>query len=103
MKIEDGAINVFEMKIQIIFSVGVALIAANFAEAEEKKEAVKAYPLKTCIVTDEPLDGSHGATYVFVHGGQEIKMCCKGCTKKFNKEQAKYLKKLEKPAGEKSK
>jgi hypothetical protein len=53
--------------------------------------AGKAYPLKTCIVTDEELDKD---AYVFVHEGQEIKLCCKPCREDFDKEPAKYLKKL---------
>lgn len=53
----------------------------------------KPYPLKTCIVTDEKL-GGHGEAYVFVHNGQEIKLCCEDCRKDFDKEPAKYLSKL---------
>jgi len=61
--------------------------------AQDKKD-VKPYPLDKCIVTDEKLD-SMGKPYVFTHDGQEIKMCCKSCLKDFNKDKAKYLKKLE--------
>ncbi|MBM3833982.1 MAG: hypothetical protein FJ403_12075 [Verrucomicrobia bacterium] len=53
--------------------------------------AAKAYPLKKCIVKDEDF---HGETVVFVHEGQEIKLCCKDCRPDFDKEPAKYLKKL---------
>lgn len=63
-------------------------------EAKSAKTSAKAYPLKTCIVSDEKLDGDMGKPYVFVHEGQEIKLCCKGCLKDFNKEPAKYIKKL---------
>lgn len=62
--------------------------------AQDKKDSVKPYPLDKCIVTDEKLD-SMGKPYVFTHEGQEIKMCCKSCLKDFNKDKAKYLKKLE--------
>ena len=55
--------------------------------------AVKPYPLTTCIVTDEKL-GGHGQPYVFIHQGQEIKLCCEDCLEDFNKEPAKYLAKL---------
>lgn len=54
----------------------------------------KAYPLKTCIVTDNDLD-SMGEQADFVHQGQTIKVCCKPCIAKFEKNPAKYLKKLE--------
>jgi hypothetical protein len=52
------------------------------------------YPLKTCVVSDEKL-GEMGAPYVFTHEGQEVKLCCKSCFKDFNKEPAKFLKKIE--------
>ena len=51
----------------------------------------KAYPLTTCIVSDEKLDKDAVA---FVHNGQELKTCCSGCKEDFEKEPAKYLKKL---------
>lgn len=53
----------------------------------------KAYPLKTCIVTDNDLD-SMGGEIVKVYDGQVIKFCCKPCVKKFEANQAKYLKKI---------
>lgn len=59
----------------------------------KKIAAVKAYPLETCLVSGEKL-GEMGEPYVFVHKDQQIKLCCKGCLKKFEKETAVYLKKL---------
>ena len=55
---------------------------------------VKPYPLKTCLVTDNDLD-SMGEQASFVYQGQTIKVCCKACIAKFEKNPAKYLKKLE--------
>jgi hypothetical protein len=57
--------------------------------------AAKAYPLNKCIVTDEAFE--HGKPYVFVHDGQEIKLCCKDCLADFQKEPSKYLAKLNPP------
>jgi hypothetical protein len=54
--------------------------------------AAKPYPLNKCIVTDEAFE--HGKPVVFVHEGQEIKLCCKDCRPEFDKEPAKYLSKL---------
>lgn len=67
--------------------------AQKQAETADKKE-VKPYKPDTCIVSDEKL-GEMGDPFVFVHEGQEIKLCCKSCRKKFDKDPAKYLKKLE--------
>ena len=41
------------------------------------------------------LAGSLLKPHEFVHEGQTIKLCCKSCLKDFNKEPAKYLKKIE--------
>lgn len=55
--------------------------------------AVKDYPLDVCIVSDEEL-GSMGDPVVFVHNGQQIKVCCDECRPAFEKDPAKYLAKL---------
>ena len=60
---------------------------------EEKPGKAKPYPLKTCIVSGDNL-GEMGDPVVFTHKGQEIKLCCKPCKKDFDKDPAKYLKKL---------
>jgi hypothetical protein len=68
--------------------------AATTDAAKPDKPKVKPYPLETCIVSDEKL-GSMGKPVVFEYQGQEIKLCCKGCRKDFDKGPAKFLKKLE--------
>jgi hypothetical protein len=67
--------------------------ASSSHHANANASGVKAYPLKTCMVTDDALDKD---AIVFVHQGQEIKICCEGCKEDFNKEPAKYLTKLAK-------
>ena len=64
------------------------------ADTAKPDAKAKPYPLEKCIVSDEKL-GEMGKPYVFTHEGQEIKLCCKSCLKDFNKNPAKYLKKLE--------
>ncbi len=64
------------------------------AAKESAKSKVKPYKLDTCIVSDDKL-GEMGKPVVFTHKGQEIKLCCKPCRKDFDKNPAKYLKKLE--------
>lgn len=78
-----------------ILIVALVLGMTGVTAADKKDGKAKPYPLKTCIVSDEKLGGDHGEPYVFVHEGQEIKLCCKPCLKDFNKEPAKYLKKLD--------
>ena len=59
----------------------------------DAKTAAKPYPLDVCVVSGEKL-GSMGKPFVFVHQGQEIKLCCDGCKADFDKEPAKFLAKL---------
>ena len=83
---------------------GLALTSAPLAWAAEPqpqaspgsaaKPVAKPYPLKTCLVTGEKLGGDMGDPLAFTYEGQEIKLCCKGCKKAFDKEPAKYIKKL---------
>lgn len=97
------------MKLKQTIQLAAVLISAPFflASCGEKKAddstgkadteapAAKPYPLDTCLVSGEEL-GSMGDAYVFVHEGQEIKMCCKKCLKKFNADPAKYIAMLNK-------
>jgi len=95
------------MKTTLLLSLSalLSLSSLSLSRADEPKPAptpppatapkVKPYPLDTCIVSDEKL-GSMGKPVVFTHEGQEIKLCCKSCKPKFEKDPAPYLKKLEK-------
>jgi YHS domain-containing protein len=76
------------------------VIATDAPKTPETKPAApstatpKAYPLKTCIVSENDLD-SMGEQASFVYQGQTIKVCCKPCIAKFEKNPPKYLKRLE--------
>jgi YHS domain-containing protein len=63
---------------------------AALSSAAEKP----AYPLTTCVVSDEKL-GSMGKAYVHQHEGREVLFCCKSCIKSFNKDPKQYLKKID--------
>ena len=75
--------------------LGVALVCQAADKSDKAASKPKAYTLKTCPVSDEKL-GDMGDPYVFTHEGREIKLCCKGCLKDFNKDSAKFVKKIEK-------
>ena len=72
---------------------GLLPLAGLAADKKDDKKA-KAYPLKTCVVSDEKLGGDMGDPYVFTQDGQEVKLCCKSCLKDFKKDTAKYMKKI---------
>jgi YHS domain-containing protein len=48
--------------------------------------------LKTCPVSGEKLGSDDMTPYVFSYQGQEVKLCCKGCKKDFDKNPDKYIK-----------
>jgi YHS domain-containing protein len=83
---------------RLILPLVAAAIAClpNLSRADDQAAAKpKPYPLTTCLVSGEKLDADADMkTFVFVHEGQEIKLCCKSCKKKFDKDPASYLKKL---------
>jgi hypothetical protein len=55
------------------------------------------YALKTCIVSDEALGGDMGAPIFYVNRptNQLVEFCCASCPKKFKKDPATYLPKLD--------
>jgi YHS domain-containing protein len=77
-----------------------AILVASFLTpvcglADDKKsDKLKPYTLKTCVVSGDKL-GEMGDPFVYAYKGREIKFCCKGCLKDFNKEPDKYIKKIE--------
>jgi hypothetical protein len=75
--------------------VTVAALMTFSAVAADDAAKPKPYPLKTCVVSDEKLGGDMGDPYIFTYNDREVKLCCKGCLKDFNKEPEKYVKKME--------
>lgn len=69
--------------------VGTAALTAAAADTNTVK--LKPYTLKTCIVSGDKL-GEMGDPFVYAYKGREIKFCCKGCLKDFNKDPARYIK-----------
>ena len=70
------------------------LVPLSGLAADQKTEKLKPYTLKICIISGDKL-GEMGDPFVYAYKGREIKFCCKGCLKDFNKEPDKYIKKIE--------
>lgn len=60
----------------------------------EVAKKADAYPLEICPVTGGKL-GSMGKPYVHTYQGREVRLCCKGCVKAFEKDAAKHLKTMD--------
>lgn len=78
----------------LVAPVAMAEDGHNHDHGNKEEKNTKAYTLDTCIVSGDKL-GEMGKPVVFEYKGQEIKLCCKDCRKDFDKDPAKYLKKLE--------
>ncbi len=82
------------MKTIGVLALITSFLAAPLSLSAAEKKPVKPYKLDTCAVTDEKL-GEMGKPFVFEYEGQEIKLCCKSCKKDFDKNPAKYIKKMQ--------
>jgi hypothetical protein len=96
--------NMKTFKLTILAAaISTTLVSPFNGLAADAKKDSKEYPLKTCVVSDEKLGGDMGDPYIFTYKdknnpndpGREVRLCCKSCLKDFNKEPAKYLKKLD--------
>ncbi len=77
----------------------VALVALAPSSRADNTNTVPPPPkpdlLKTCPVSGEKLGGDMGEPFKFVYQGQEVKLCCSMCKAKFDKDPAKYIKKIQ--------
>jgi YHS domain-containing protein len=83
-----------------------SLLAAAKTDAEIIAAARKTYPLKTCLVSNEPL-GSMGEAAGYIHRakGQPDRVvffCCEGCGDDFKASPAKFLAKVDAAAAGKA-
>lgn len=88
---------------QFLLTIVAVALAGTILHAEDAPKPAadaKAYPLDTCVVSGEKL-GTMGKPYRYLHEGKEVQFCCKSCLPKFQKEPAKYTKKLDEAAAAK--
>jgi len=87
----------------LLTGLAAGVLSARADDKQSDKKA-KPYPLKTCIISGEEInDKGEMKPHSFVVDGQEVKLCCKSCLKDFNKDKAKYLKKIEEEASKQKK
>lgn len=61
------------------------------------EQQLKIYPLKTCVVMESAVLGSDdmGEPVNLVYKNRLVRFCCKGCVRKFKKDPAAYLAKID--------
>lgn len=80
-----------------IAMTGAALLVLTTFTAKADgsgKPAPKPDKLTTCPVSGDKL-GEMGKAFVFEYQGREVKLCCPDCKKDFDKDPAKFIKKIE--------
>jgi YHS domain-containing protein len=81
---------------RIMLAIGlVAFAQSSRADGTNSVSAAKPDLLKNCPVSGEKLGGDMGKPYAFVYQGQEVKLCCPDCKEEFDKNPAKFLKKIQ--------
>ena len=81
-------------KINQYLVLAAIAVAASFTVRAEEAKTPTPDKLATCPVSGEKLDGDMGKPMVFTYKDQEVKLCCKGCKKDFDKDPDKYLTKI---------
>ena len=76
----------------------LATVAMTVALPSLKAADPIPYPLTTCVISGDKI-GEMGKPFVFVYEGQEVKLCCKDCKKKFDADPAAAMKKIQEAAG----
>jgi len=79
----------------ILTAALVALAPASRADDTNTVSTAKPDLLKTCPVSGDKLGADMGKPFVFVYQGQEVKLCCPMCKADFDKDPAKYIKKIQ--------
>lgn len=82
-------------------AAGTLVPADAKTDAAWLAKAGAAYPLDSCVVSDDKFDGGamgKPRNYLYQVSGQPdrlVRLCCKDCVKDFAKDPAQYLKKLD--------
>ena len=89
-------------------AASLLLLSSTFAADQPVSDSAKAaYPLTTCLVSGDKLsEMGTPIDYIYKQPGKPdrlVRFCCKDCIEEFEKEPAKYLKKIDDAAAAKAK
>src|SRR5476651_405202 len=73
--------------------VASPVVRADGTNSASSTQKPKPDLLTTCPVSGDKL-GDMGKPLVFIYKGQEVKLCCPDCKAQFDKDPAKYIKKI---------
>ena len=78
----------------VMTAVGVLALTNIAVNAEDKKAALIPDKMTTCPVSGDKL-GEMGKPFLLEYKGREVKLCCPDCKADFQKDPAKFMKKIE--------
>lgn len=87
------------MKLQPLIVLSACLLLLGLTSCQEGEVASTTSEQKTCPVSGKPL-GSMGDPVAVAHEGVTVKLCCDGCTDKFNADPATYIAKVKAETGQ---
>lgn len=85
-------ITVIALSVSIL-AAPLAMFAADTNAPAKSDKKVIPDKLATCPVSGDKL-GEMGKPFLMEYKGQEVKLCCKDCKKDFDKDPAKFMKKI---------
>lgn len=101
-----SSLNILALLVAVL---GLAASAFAAEKAAADRSAKPTYPLTTCVVSGDKLDGNSDMgppiDHIYKVEGKPdrlVRLCCKSCIKKFDKDPAKYLKMIDDAAAGKT-
>ena len=85
----------------ILTAALIAFAPPSRADGTNTAASVKPDLMTTCPVSGDKLGADMGKPYDFVYQGQEVKLCCPDCKDEFDKNPAKFIKKIQDAAAAK--
>jgi YHS domain-containing protein len=79
----------------ILTAALITFTPSSHADGTNTVAAAKPDLMTTCPVSGDKLGGDMGKPYTFIYQGQEVKLCCADCKADFDKDPAKFLKKIQ--------
>jgi hypothetical protein len=89
--------------VALIVVLTCLLVAPLRGYADDAAKKPKPYTLNYCVVSGDKFGGDMGKPVLYIYKdkkikddpGREIKFCCKDCRKDFDKDPAKFIKKID--------
>lgn len=86
--------------IPLLTAAAFSFSLINAADSKAPEGVPASYPLKKCVISDDPL-GEMGNPVKVTYEDTDVYLCCKSCVKDFKKDPARYVKMVKDAAAKK--